>query len=372
MKQITWWMISIAVSLVLAFILLQLWSKMNEYHIEPTQLSDQSNVDTYLNNLWQNTSPEIQPAKRIKTGLFIQSLKFFSATEVSLTGYLWQKYSNEDTPYKPAKNEAGFIFPEQVSASVTEAYRKIEGDEEVIGWYFEVTLRQPFDYSAYPFDHKTVWVRLWHKNFSQNVILTPDFESYQATGVNDIFGIEENIVLGTWEREDTFFDYKLSNYDTNFGLSDYIGQQNFPELHFNIVVKRNFENAFIVYLLPLLLVAALLFASMLTISSKPDLTDKFGFSTSGFIAACSALFFVVLLAHIQLREQFAGTSIVYIEYFYILMYAILVLSTINTFLFTIHADRWSNFIIYEDNLMAKVSFWPVLLLGMILVTLPFI
>ena len=83
-----------------------------------------------------------------------------------------------------------------------------------------------------------------------------------------MFGIEDSIVLGTWDLERTFFDYKLSSYDTNFGIPGYIGQQGFPELHYNIVVKRKFENAFILYLLPLFLVAALLFAALMTVSAN--------------------------------------------------------------------------------------------------------
>jgi len=192
----------------------------------------------------------------------------------------------------------------------------IRGDGEVIGWYFESTLRQPFQYDGYPFDHKTVWVRMWSNHFEKNVVLVPDFEAYQSTGLDDIFGIEEDIVLGTWERENTFFDYHLSSYGTNFGIQDYVGQAGFPELHYNFVIKRKFKNAFIVHLLPLFLVSALLFGALLTVSGNRELAMRHGFSTSGVIGTSSALFFVVLLAHIQLREQFAGTSVVYMEYFY--------------------------------------------------------
>jgi hypothetical protein len=210
---------------------------------------------------------------------------------------------------------------------------------------------------------------MWPKDFAENVVLVPDFEAYKATGVTDIFGIEQNIVLGTWERKNTYFDYKLSSYDTDFGLADYIGEDAFPELHYNFVIKRKFENAFIVYLLPLFLVAALLFGALLTVSARDELSNRLGFSTSGFIGACSALFFVVMLAHIQLREQFAGARIVYIEYFYILMYAMLVIATVNTYLFSVGSKCCYNMIIYNDNIISKVAYWPVLIGCLILITL---
>ena len=356
--------------MVFIVILVMLWVKMNQYKVEPTQLVSEQAALAEIQK-WDNT--QTSPATKIKTGIFIQSLQFFNSMEVNISGYIWQRYQNNvHDDIKPGKDEVGFIFPEQVntgSIDPREVYRVSSGDEEVIGWYFEATLRQPFDYSVYPFDHKTVWVRMWAKDFSKNVILVPDYKAYEATGLEDIFGIEKSIVLGTWIRENTYFDYHTSNYDTNFGLDNYVGQSNFPELQYNFVVKRKFKNAFIVYLLPLFLVAALLFAALLTVSDNKSHAHKLGFSVAGFIGTSSGLFFVVMLAHIQLREQFAGASIVYIELFYIFMYGLLVLATANTFLFSIQASGLRNIILYKDNLIPKVAYWPVVFGSMILITL---
>jgi len=377
MKQTYWWLLSAAVSAVLVFVLVSMWVKMNQYEVNPPQLVNEQATNAYLKAHWEDslsrTTPDAEPTIKLKTGIFIQSLQFFNSSEVNLTGYIWQRYTDGiHDAIKPKSGEIGFILPEQVNSGSDikprEAYRVRNGDEEVIGWYFEATLKQPFDYSLYPFDHKTVWVRMWPKAFSKNIVLVPDFKSYEATGKDNIFGIEDNIVLGTWVRENTYFDYQLSSYDTDFGIADYTGQEGFPELHYNFVVKRKFENAFIVYLLPLFLVATLLFAALLTVSAKEELSSKLGFSTSGFIGASSALFFVVMLAHIQLREQFAGASIVYIEYFYILMYGLLVTATANTYLFSINATRWSKIISYNDNIIPKVAYWPVVLGSLILIT----
>ena len=376
MKQTTWWWLSASVSTILIVVLVKLWIQMNEFVIEPTQLVSEQETIEYLQKNWEDRAVaqagSVEPTMKVKTGIFIQSLKFFNSTEVNLTGYIWQRYRDGlHDSIKPGAGEVGFILPEQVDSGFEprEVYRLRTAYEEVVGWYFEATLRQPFDYKTYPFDHKTVWVRLWHKEFYRNIVLVPDFEAYLATSLTDIFGIEEAIVLETWERENTYFDYKLSSYDTDFGIPNYIGQQGFPELHYNFVVKRKFENAFIVYLLPLLLVAALLFAALLTVSASDELSQRLGFNTSGFIAGCSALFFVVMLAHIQLREQFAGSGIVYIEYFYILMYVLLVLATANTYLFSIQPKRWCGFILYGDNILVKVAYWPVVLGSLVLITL---
>ncbi len=347
---------------------------MNHYTVLPPQLTHNEAVSSYLNDHWsglKGAQDNSAPTERLKTGLFIQSLYFNNSTEVNITGYLWQKYDNRtQAEFIPKVGEVGFIFPEQVSTqnNPIEKYRIVEGDDTLVGWYFETIVKQPFDYSLYPFDHKTVWLRIWPKDFSKDVILVPDFNAYEKTGVNDVFGIDEDIVLGTWERENTYFDYYLSSYNTNFGIDDYVGQSNFPELRYNVVIKRKFQNAFIIYLLPLLLVAILLYSALLTVSDDNELFEKFGSNVTGFIGGCSALFFVVMLAHIQLREQFSGSSIVYIEYFYILMYVMLVVATANTYLFSVRSQVFNGLVLYRDNMIPKVLYWPSVLSALIAIT----
>ena len=198
MMERTWWLISMAASALLIIVLVQLWGLMNRYEIEPIQLVSEAAVDAYLSEHWNHSEhggpAGHSPLTRIPTGIFIQSLKFVSSSEVNLTGYLWQRYTDGlNDAFKPAPGEVGFILPEQVQTGndidPREVYRIRQGEEEVIGWYFEATLRQPFDYFYYPFDHKTVWVRLWPKDFAGNVVLVPDFEAYKATGRKDVFGI---------------------------------------------------------------------------------------------------------------------------------------------------------------------------------------
>jgi len=374
-RHANWWWISVLVSLLLLAVLVSQWVRMNDYSFKHPQLVDEQSTEAFLRRNWENQleAGKVEPTKKVRTGIFIQSLKFFNSPEVNLSGYIWQRYhSLTQKDLIPGKDEVGFILPEQIDAAgdgPRETYRISDREFTTIGWYIEATLRQPFDYADYPFDHKTAWVRLWHQQFWRNIVLVPDFDAYDKTGLCDIFGIEENIVLGTWDRDDTYFDYAPANYDTNFGIPDYMGQLQFPELRYNFVLKRKFENAFIVYLLPLLLVAMLLFAALLTVSNRDDLTNRFGFNTSGFIGACSALFFVVLLAHIQLREQFGGSGIVYIEYFYILMYVLLVLATANTFLFSIQPRCGFGWLLYEDNIVVKLAFWPTVLACLIVITL---
>jgi len=361
------WIASGLVSAVLAWILYALWAVMNQLEGDPTQLSGPAEVDAFFET--QTT----EPAYRIRTGVYVQSLEFEGATDVHASGYIWQFYRDGvDDAVKPPEGKAGFILPERVNVAdgvIEEAYRLRQEDGELIGWYFEQTLRQNFDYTAYPFDHKTVWIRIWPNSYGRQAVLVPDFDAYPATGRDDVFGINERIVLGTWERENTYFDYKPSVLSSSLGLDRSPMQAGFPELHYNIVVKRKFSNAFIVHMVPLFIVATLLFGALMTITGKENLASRHDFSTTAVIETASVLFFVVMLAHVQLRETIAGSELIYMEYFYFLMYFMLLGVAINTYWFVSDTMPSPRVVHYRDNLIPKAAFWPSVLAAMVAITL---
>jgi len=375
MSERSWKWLSALVSLALIGVLLLIWQMMNHYEPVGGQLVSDEVVDQYLKKNWEpQVTASMEPTVRIKTGIFIQSLSFVDAAEVNLTGFIWQHYQDGvNSDEKPKEGEVGFVLPEQVNTGSDidprEVYRIRNGDDEVIGWYFEATLRQTFEYSTYPFDNKTVWVRIWPKDFSRNIVLVPDLAAYRGTTLKDIFGIDESIVLGTWMRTDTYFDYHPASYDTNFGIANYIGMADFPELRYNFVLRRQFGDAFIVHLLPLLMVLALLYGALLTVTDNSEMAERLGFSATGVIGSCSALFFVVLLAHMQLREQFAGSEIVYIEYFYFLMYVLLVGGAAYSYVFVANPSGKLSFLYSRNNLGLKVGFWPFVLACLAVISL---
>ena len=385
-------LLSSIITLVLAITLGLQWRYMNQYEMETA--SESLKIKDVANQycLQDAANRPYADLECIVTGIYIQSLQFFNSSEVYFTGYIWQHFPKETYAGVPDEDIIpGFILPEQINTgsdiSPVLTYRESSEIGEVIGWYVEATLKQHFDYSKYPFDHKTVWVRLWSRSFTKSQLLVPDVKAYfpQKTNMSDyesdnptyIFGIDENIVLGSWKRTNTYFDYKTSNYDTTFGLVDssrneaISNKQNeptFPELYYNFVIKRRFNNSFVVHLLPLFLVSVLLYAALLTVSDSPEKNERLGFNTTGFLGMGSALFFVILIAHIQLREQFAGARVVYLEYYYILMYIMLVVCTINTYLFAIRPKPLERFIIYKDNLIPKILYWPVILIALNILT----
>jgi hypothetical protein len=361
------WGISTVCSLILILGIALLWGNIgNNYRFQnQTVLVDRAGIAHVLAEVDRMAEKHNAPHPfRIPTGLFIQSLEFTNANNVTVTGYLWQKYNLK----KHRGIEQGFIFPESFSGSVSETYRKRTGDIELVGWYFEAMLRQPFDYKFYPFDHKNVWLRIWHKDFEKSVALIPDLDAYPVINPAERPGVEsaQDFVLNGWSLKNSYFEYKTHVYNNTFGMEDKTGRPNVPELYFIIELERNFIDAFITNLVPLMVVMFMLLATLITVSRSPDKGEKFGANPFAILGACSALFFIVLLSHIQLRQQLAVSDIMYMEYFYFVMYIAILWVSISAFLIVSHMPL--PFIHYRDGILIKALFLPLILLFLFIIT----
>lgn len=312
------------------------------------------------------TTESLGAPVRLPTGVFLQSLEFVSPYNVQVTGYVWQKF--EDGVHDAV--ERGFILPEAVSLEVEEAYRRRHESVETIGWYFEGELRQTFDYSLYPFDHGEAWVRLWPREFDKNVVLVPDLESYPLIHPKFKPGLDPGIVLPGWTLTETYFAYRTAGYTTDFGIESYAGREAFPELYFNVGLQRTFLDSFIAHMIPLIVVAFMLFATMMTVTQDENRVRLTGFNVFGVLTATSALFFVALVAHIQLREAIRAGELMYLEYFYFAIYLTILFGSIHSLMFCSDQVHW-RWLEYRNSLLLKVAFWPLLLgacLGVTLIT----
>ncbi len=146
-----------------------------------------------------------------------------------------------------------------------------------------------------------------------------------------------------------------------------MGKNNFPELYFNIGIKRNFLDPFVSNLSPVVVVLIMLFAIVTTISKKETLIDLTGFNASRILASCSALFFVVLISHIDMRSTLQATELIFMENFFFLTYVGILMVSVNAIVFT-----WGlpiRFITYQDNLLPKLSFLPMITGAMFVMSL---
>jgi hypothetical protein len=384
----TLWTLSTIISLVLLLILVNYWRVAMDHRgeqelDEPSQLTSQTDVDAALSRYATGIGlQDHREILKIPTGIYIQSLDFFDSTRVYYTGYIWMAFSAElPAPLSNwhtncEQKHIPFVFPDRVNSGddiePQFAYEFLKDNDRVrvCGWYFEVTVRQNFNYTLYPFDNKTVRLRMWLRDLDKKVMLVPDLLAYAETGTgkHDIFGINEKIVMSSWERANTYFNYIHAVYKMNFGGDDIKSLNAQPELHYNFVIKRKLMNAMVEHLLGLLVVMILLFATLLVVSRDPKKIDRHGFNTTAVVGACSALFFVVLISHIQIRSQFGGTSIVYLEYYYYLTYFLLIGTTVNTYLFSEDSSRLTWLLHYRDNILPKVAYWPFIFLYAVIVT----
>lgn len=304
-----------------------------------------------------------EPPIFVPTGAFVQSIEFQDANNLYMTGYIWQKY------YKGIHDgiSRGILLPEAtIETEITEVYERQEEDYQLIGWYFQGTLRQNFNYRKYPFDHKNIWIRLWHKDFDRNVVLVPDLAAYQQMIPTKLPGIEQDFVFPGWDMESSFFSYKLNSYNTNFGIDNYIGQEEFPELYFSVIAQRSFISVFISSLMTSLVLSFLLFILQLLIGEKSKVEETMSFSALEMVSVGGGFIFIVLLDQLTLRGSIAAGGIIYIEYFYFILYVIIMLVTINAVLLASGSE--SPIIKYRDNLIPKLCYWPFIMNLLLVIT----
>ena len=305
----------------------------------------------------QDTSPSLQ-AFRISTGIFLQSIEFLTANDVAITGYIWQKISGPDAK----KDYLGFSFPDAKKTKIEKVY--VNNDIGVVRWHFQATMRQKFEYSRYPFDREDLWIRLW-SNSSTESILIPDFDSYKSLIPETLPGIEPCILLGGWKPQKTFFSYRVKSYATDFGAGNFSNSK-VPELYFNVDFKRDFRTPFESDLLPVIVVIVLLF-SVLTLITKGESRQHFGFSSHNVLTYCTTLFFTLILAHSSLRNKIPIDSTIYLEYFYFIMYLAILVVSLNSIAFA--SNLSIPFIDKNDNQYVKVLYWPVLTGILLLITI---
>jgi hypothetical protein len=296
----------------------------------------------------------------IPTGIYIQSIAAVRAVGgLAVNGYLWQRY----TPGIHDGVDRGFIIPGSYSLDIAEPTTTRLGNSELVRWSFKAILNQEFDYSRYPFGTESIRVQLRHKQFTRNVILIPDLESYKLVNPVSKPGLQHDLDLHGWNLNSSLFHYNVENYSTNFGSHDYAGLADFPELYFTIEISKQILGAIISHALPLIVVTTLLFALLLMLS----------------VVKVRSVF-----SHIGMRESFEIRDIIYLEYFYYITY-VLILFTVANYVLVTNAQRkqerqasdsiatsdsaLARFVYYRDNFIAKVLFWPLSQFALLVLTL---
>jgi len=281
----------------------------------------------------------------IPTGILIDTIRFDSPNDIGASGYVWQKYRLGKHDHIPR----GIIFAQSDNREIVELMRSRKLDWEVVCWRFNITIRSRINYSGYPIDHGLIRIKLLHRGLNESVILVPDLSSYTLATPSLLPQLDEGTFLPGWTLERSYFELEKQNRNIRYGVIDTISKDNLPALLLRIQIQRNFINAFISNLTPLILVSLLLFTILCI--AKSILIGR-------FIATCVAMFLVIVFSHIDTRKAIAIQDVFYLEYFYFLFYALLFFVVLNAI--KIRAAKPGSFFSYRDNLISKLLYWPLL------------
>lgn len=308
-------------------------------------------TDVYLA---RHLPPRASPI-RIPTGVFIQALRFTGPYDVEVSGYVWQRYDDS----LPAGLQRGVVLPEADESYEPKQVYEIRRDgEQVLGWYFNVTLRQSFDYRTYPLDEQDVWLRLWHPDFQHRAVLVPDWAAYPPWRPHAAHGLDAGFVPGNWSVKATAFSYDVPPYSANFGQGRQYRHEPYPELYFNMHMAREFVSPLFGRIIPLAFIAVLVFASLFVTTKNTSRFPLAGFAGLAVVEFAAAILLVLIVDHNSARSQTGSHGITYIDYVYFSLYLMIITVVWNSLLLS--RGPHLSFVQWRDNLAPKLLYWPVL------------
>lgn len=353
------WAVSGVFSLLCVVLIVLTWTLTNRLGTENgVTITDQSQLERYIEGLDGPAGSFSRPLE-IPTGLLIQAIQFPDPTSVTINGYLWQRYPVD------ADIVQGFALPQRIGeeATIEEVQRETRNGEERIVWYIGVTLRQTYDTTRFPFDHRDINLRITPAELGAPVILTPDLAAYDLLTPSLLPGVDAGVDVNNWNLESSHFSYATTATNPTLLVVDNPENgHSLPELRFVIQAQRVYLGPFIAYLLPGLIAAAMTFAYLVSGRKVGD-NDEI----VGALNYAAALFFVVAVIHTALRDQIAAVGISYMEHVYILLYLAIVAVAANIFVVA-RFPQW-GIVRYRDNLAPKVLYWPVFAGVLLLATL---
>ena len=167
--------------------------------------------------------------------------------------------------------------------------------------------------------------------------------------------------FGSWKLLQSYFSYQTDKL--------YNGHQT-VNLKYNMVIQRSITGPLISHIMPLLVVSFLTYCMLLLWTKDEKQQALWGFNTATVLQYCASLFFILVIAHVALREELNAQGVIFIEYFYFLAYLQIIFTSIGALAYTtemkIHALE------YQQGLRVKQWYWPLLLMLSLIITLLFI
>ena len=294
---------------------------------------------------------------QVPTGMFIEELNVTDSYEMSVSGKIWQKWPVDHD----LKDNVGFQFlqaaPGGRSIFVDLLSKdKIDSTTYLYTWQFNARLRIFFDYDRYPLDQHYIDVKLIYPDMTDEIILVPDFLSYEVLNPSSKPGMSDAIFLPNHRIIASYFSFSSIDMKTFFGQKRTKSSAEYEVLEYNVVIKRRFITPFISFIIPFLLGSAIIFFLLFSLTKDKD--DKSGVTIMGVVQGMAALFFSMLLANITIRSRIPAPHITYLETFYVIIYMMILMLIVISVVYIRGKDiKWIH---YKENLIVKVIYWPVL------------
>ncbi len=286
----------------------------------------------------------------IPTGIYITSFEPGHDGSLTLTGQVWQKYDRSKYPnLKP-----NILFLNAIDEITEKNSSTFKGSLETVNWWFKATFHTTFNYLKYPFDEQEIVITLCHKEYESNIILTPDFEAFLSND-SPRSEIDPEVHSNQWTIKQSYSFYTLSDFQTDFGIEDYPGQKGFPNLNYGIRIRRQFVYPLTASALPVVIILFVVFSILLLTGLNAHHTSL----ATEIVKLTSGILFTTAVAHQTFQRTLQSPAITYFEYFYFLLYAVILLIAINGMLYAY--DRGGRFINTENNLIPRLLYWPLTL-----------
>lgn len=303
-------------------------------------------------------------ATPIPTGIQIQRMDFQDSYNLNVGGTVWQKLPLD----MDDETKLGITFPQTSpfaeSSLIEEAYRREFDDKEgeegylLVGWNYRVTLQLNFEYSDYPFDKRQIDIEISPADTTGKVMLVPDLSSYRQTNPSALPGMTDSIVLPGNEVTESYFNFSTEQSSTDFGFGADLGRNQASVLHFNVHLRRNLLNVFVTYLIPIVVALTMIFILLIACRKTTE--------RQGIIESMAAFIFVLIFSHIDLRKEVVTGELIYLEYFYFITYAMVLLTTFNLMAYTLNKTRVFDF---NENQVFKAFYFPLFFFALLVVTL---
>jgi len=230
--------------------------------------------------------------------------------------------------------------------------------EEVVLYSFQATVDQSIRPSQYPLDQERLAVPLLHPD--PRVDLAPDMSGYEVGVPSATPGLAPNVAPRGWTVTATHFERRPMVAETATSLGK---PHQPPSLFFQLQIRRKTLDAFIYSLVPLVVVAWLLFALVMVMRPRTgEAEDEQSVGPGESLGLTGALALVVVFAHLDLRQRILADGLVYLEAFYLVLYAALIWVSVLALRYARGLGIVALGFDLGDHRLSRVMFWPVMIL----------